>query len=140
MFLNNQQSSVPPLRYQVLQPTKAMKMPLPSRMFKGIANSIAPSLSKLFNISFRLGCFPSSWKTSSVVPILKIHISRRPQIYRPISLLPIMSELLQQHIHPYITISPSETNTLSNRQWGFQGGRLTVTALLTDILMSGLKC
>jgi len=63
--------SVPPLHYQVLQPTQAMKTPLPGRMFKGIANSIAPSLSKLYNISFRLGCFPNSWKTSSVVPIPK---------------------------------------------------------------------
>ena len=66
MFLNNQQSSLPPLHYQVLQPTQVMKTPLPGRMFEGIANSIAPSLSKLFTISFRLG-----WKTSSVVPILK---------------------------------------------------------------------
>ena len=73
MLLNNQQSSVPPLHYQVLQPTQAMKTPLPGRMFEGIANSIAPSLSKHFTIklSFRLGCFPNSWKTSSVVPILK---------------------------------------------------------------------
>jgi len=44
-------------------------MPQPGRMFKDIANCIAHSLSKLFNISLRLGCFPNSWKTSSVVPM-----------------------------------------------------------------------
>ena len=60
-----------------------------------------------------------------------IALKRRPQNFRPISLLPIVSELLEQHIHQYITISPSETNSLSNRQWGFQVGRLTATALLT---------
>ena len=42
-----------------------------AQMLKGTAHSIAPSLTKLFNISISQGRFPECWKTSSVVPIPK---------------------------------------------------------------------
>ena len=42
-----------------------------AQMLKGTALSIAPSLTKLFNISIRQGHFPECWKTSSVVPVPK---------------------------------------------------------------------
>ena len=104
---------------------------LSGRMLKGIANTIAPSLSKLFNISLKLGRFPNIWKTSAIVPIPKNSNRKEASNYRPISLLPIVSKLLERHVHRYITMFLNEANPLSNRQWGFQVGRSTVTALLT---------
>ena len=104
---------------------------LSSRMLKGTANSIAPSLTRLFNISIKLGRFPKDWKTFSVVPIPKISNHKEATNYRPISLLPIVSKMLERHIHQYITTSLSVTNPLSNGQWGFQTGRSTITALLS---------
>ena len=39
------------------------------RMLKVTALSIAPSITKLFNLSIKLGCVPQTWKLSNVVPI-----------------------------------------------------------------------
>ena len=114
-----------------LDPSKASGPDgLSGRMLKGIGSSIAPSLSKLFNISLKLGRIPSSWKTSSIVPIPKNSNHKEATNYRPISLLPIVSKLLERHVHRYITLFLSQTSPLSNTQWGFQTGKSTITALL----------
>ena len=102
-----------------------------ARMLKCTADSIAPSLTKLFNISINLGRFPESWKTSSVVPIPKSSNHKEASNYRPISLLPVVSKILERHFHQHITSYLSEANPLSNKQWGFQAGKSTVTALLS---------
>ena len=96
------------------------------KMLKYTATSVAPSLAKLFNISIKLGHFPTCWKTSSVVPIPKSSQHNEGANYRPISLLSVVSKLLERHIHQVITIHLNENRPLSNMQWGFQ----SVTALL----------
>ena len=102
-----------------------------ARMLKSTAHSIAPSLTKLFNISISLGHFPQCWKMSSVVPIPKSSNHKEASNYRPISLLPVVSKLLERHFHQHITKFLNEVNPLCNRQWGFQPGKSTVTALLS---------
>ena len=102
-----------------------------AQMLKGTAHSIAPSLTKLFNISISQGRFPECWKTSSVVPIPKSTNRSEATDYRPISLLPVVSKMLEQHFHQYITKHLNEHHPLSNKQWGFQSGKSTVTALLS---------
>ena len=42
-----------------------------SGMLKATAHPIAPSLTKLFNISITIGKIPGKWKLSAVVPIPK---------------------------------------------------------------------
>ena len=100
------------------------------RMLKHTATSIAPTLAKLSNISIKLGHFPTCWKTSSVVPVPKPSKHNEVANYRPISLLPVVSKLLERHIHQAITTHLNEIRPLSNKQWGFQPGKSTVTALL----------
>ena len=68
------------------------------RMLKHTATSIAPFLAKLFNISIKLGRFPTCWKTSSVVPVPKSSKHNEVANYRPISLLLVVSKLLERHI------------------------------------------
>ena len=41
-----------------------------------------------------------------------------------------MSKLLERHIHEVVISHLNETCPLSNKQWGFQSGKSTVTALL----------
>ena len=65
------------------------------RMLKHTATSIAPSLAKLFNISIKLRRFPTCWETSSVVPVPKSSKHNEVANYRPISLLPVVSKLLE---------------------------------------------
>ena len=101
-----------------------------ARMLKSVAASITPSLTKLFNMSLMTGSIPTQWKKSMVVPIPKNSNTSSPTNYRPISLLPIVSKLLERHVYSVI-LSHFETHyPLSSVQWGFLEGRSTVTALL----------
>ena len=99
-------------------------------MLKATASSIAPSVTKLFNLSIQSGCFPVLWKMSIVVPVPKLRDHSNPSNYRPISLLPILSKLLERHIYVLISEHLTLSHPISNYQWGFQAGKFTVSALL----------
>ena len=102
-----------------------------AKMLKGTALSITPVLTRLFNMSIEHGIFPEKWKLSSVVPIPKDGDRTNPSNYRPISLLSIVSKMLERHVHYLITEHLSSNHPLANTQWGFQSGKSTATALLT---------
>ena len=70
-----------------------------AQMLKGTAHNIAPSLTKLFNISISQGHFPECWKTSSV-PIPKSANRSEATDYRPISLV---SKMLEHHFRQCVT-------------------------------------
>ena len=54
-----------------------------------------------------------------------------PSGYRPISLLPALSKLLEKHIHSIILEHLDNNALISDSQWGFQAKKSTVTALLS---------
>jgi len=93
-------------------------------MLKGTAVSIALSLTLQFDIGN--SCFPNCWKKSSVVPIPKASAHDSPTNYRPISLLSIVSKLLEMHIHFLLTLHLDENDPISEQQWGYQQGKSTV--------------
>ena len=103
-----------------------------ARMLKSTAASIAPSVAALFNLSLQLGRIPKEWKKSRVVPIPKVSSPKSPENYRPISLLSVLSKVLERHVYNLIA-SHLEMNPLSDTQWGFRPGRSTVSALLTVV-------
>ncbi len=100
-------------------------------MLKCTAGAIAPSVTKLFNLSIQSGQPPTAWKCSNVVPIPKKQGPMRPNDFRPISLLPILSKVLERHFHCLISDHLSEHSPLSDCQSGLQPGKSTVSALLS---------
>ena len=70
------------------------------------------------------------WKTSVIVPIPKASDMSAPSNYRPISLLPLLSKLLEKHFHFLISQHLQSRHIFSNSQWGFTEGRSTVAALI----------
>ena len=119
------------LRIMSLDCTKASGLDgISAFMLKSVAHSISPSLTELFNLSIAQGCFPQCWKLSSIVPIPKSKNHTECSAYRHISLLSIVSKLLEKHIL-HLSCHLLESNRLSNHQWGFQAGKGTVAALLT---------
>ena len=75
--------------------------------------------------------FPSDWKFARVVPIPKGGDHQSPSNYRPISILPIISKLLEKHVHNLLYQHLSNNCLLSPNQWGFTEGKSTTTALLS---------
>ena len=101
-------------------------------MLKGTAISIAPVLTELFNLSLTCGRIPSKWKLSSVVPIPKSSGNAdNPSNYRPISLLSVVSKIIERHIYSIVFEHLADQEFLSATQWGFCPGKSTVTALVS---------
>ena len=100
-------------------------------MLKTTAKSIAPPLAQLFNLSFPTGKFPEIWKIASIVPIPKAGDKSDPSNYRPISLLSIVSKLLEKIVYAILWDHLLEHAPISDRQWGFRRGESTTTVLLS---------
>lgn len=101
-------------------------------MLKSTASSIAYPLSHIFNLLLQSGILPSDWKHSHVVPIPKTKSpSSSPSDYRPISLLPIISKVLERHVYNFIFDFCNRHDVISNSQFGFRPGFSTVSALLS---------
>jgi len=99
-------------------------------MLKKTALSNTPAVTELFNISIRLGELPDEWKVSRVSPIPKTDKHSDPGSYRPISLLSILSKLLEKHIRNILLAHFEEHHPISTQQWGFTCGKPTTGALL----------
>ena len=66
-----------------------------SKMLKSTTYSISHPLSLLFNQSISFGTFPSEWKCSHITSISKSTSPSSPSCYRSISLLYLVSKLLE---------------------------------------------
>ena len=115
---------------QGLNPSKAPGPDnLPTKILKDFAHDLAPSITTLFNSSISEGTVPSAWKHANVIPLHKKGDKHTTSNYRPISLLPVISKVLERCIYNRIIdfILPK----LTNLQHGFLRNRSTATQLLT---------
>ena len=69
---------------------------IPARVLRETVDMIASSLTKLFNESFQHGIKPDNWKVPNVALVCKKGRKDRVENYRPISLLPLVSKVLER--------------------------------------------
>ena len=100
------------------------------KMLKCSSAGIAHTICNLFNLSIATGTFPTEWKTGRITPIPKGTNSSHPSGYRPISVLPAISKLIEHHIKSIIESFLNSNSPISSRQWGFMSKRSTVSALI----------
>ena len=93
------------------------------RMLKNTACSIAPALTKIFNLSISTGIVPDEWKLSHVVSIPKCNKYDEVSGYRPISLLSNCSKMLEKHVSHLLTMHLKTHCPLSPNQWGVTAKR-----------------
>ena len=71
---------------------------IPCRVLKDSAEILAEPISQIFNMS--LGPkFPEGSRTVKVKPIFKKGKNKEPKNYRPVSLLPVMSKVIERVVH-----------------------------------------
>ena len=101
---------------------------IPGRLLKELVNEIAPSLHKLFNLSLSLGVVSTKWKFANGTPVYKREDPIFECNYRPISLLCVLSKVIERCVfnHCYHHLS----SVLYHLQRGFLRKRSTVTQLL----------
>lgn len=86
------------------------------------------------------GIFPDSWKEAVVQPIPKVKQPASLADLRPISLLPVLSKILERIIHKQLTGYLNINGILPSCQSGFRRNHSTVTALLkvTDDILRAI--
>ena len=102
---------------------------IPARLLRECAVQIAPSLTDLYNLSLSSGKIPTEWKTANVTPVFKKDSKNSVSNYRPISLLPIVSKVLEKCILK--KVFNHFEKYLSDFQFGFIKGRSCVSQLLS---------
>jgi hypothetical protein len=100
-----------------------------TRVLKECSAALAKPVQQLFNQSIEEATLPSEWKTANVVPIHKKGPKTEVSNYRPVSLLPIISKVLERSILNKIIdiISPE----ISKLQHGFMRGKSTTTQIIS---------
>ena len=83
-----------------------------SILLKAAFKVLAVELTHLINESIRTSSFPDTWAVGSITPILKEGDPLDPGNWRPISILPLPSKLLERAIH-YQIISHLDNNNIS---------------------------
>ena len=56
----------------------------------------------MINISLHTGVFPDVLKEARIIPIHKGGPSEDPSNYRPISILPIVSKVIEKHVTKHL--------------------------------------
>jgi len=82
-------------------------------------------------LSLQSGQFPDAWKEAQVVPILKKGSASDKQNYRPVSLLSVVSKVLEMIIHEQLAEYFEKNKLLPPEQHGFRRKRSTTSALLS---------
>ncbi len=118
--------------YDILQSLKVNKAAGPDgltpRLLRLCSSGIATSLAILFNRSYAEGCFPDDWKHALVIPIFKKGDRHTLGNYRPISLLSVVSKVMERVVYNklYKFLAP----VLSANQSGFKKKDGTALQLL----------
>ena len=104
---------------------------IPGRLLKECASEIAPSLTRLINLSLRVGCVPKDWKCANIVPVFKKGNKEDVTNHRPISLLSLVSKIAEScglaHFYSFIA------GNIYPLQHGFVKGHSTITQLLDTV-------
>ena len=124
-----------------LKPNKAVGLDkLSARLLKDASNVIAQTLTGLINKSFSDGVFPRVWKCAKVIALFKDGDKSIKDNYRPISILPTISKIIERSAHIQLSSFLEVNRLLSQSKFGFQLKRSTSIALIdfTDQVLENM--
>ena len=124
-----------------LSPNKASGIDnLSGKFLKDRADVLALPISQFCNLSISLSTFPQHCKIAKLKPQYKKQSCTEPKNFRPISLLPLLSKLIEKTIHDQVQNYCNENNIFFSFQSGFRGKHSTDTCLtyLHDKILKGL--
>ena len=99
---------------------------------KSVAAELAPPIQHLINTSLRTSKFATRWKTSKLIPLLKSSDKNKllPSSYRPISILPTISKLVEKAAQAQLFMHMEDNGLLNTSMHAYRTGHSTTTALL----------
>ena len=93
---------------------------------KVLSEVLKGPLSVVFNKSITEGVFPQNLKKSEIVPLYKAKEKYLQSNYRPISLLPVMSKVLEKIVYKRLYLFLTERSILFESQYGFRKDHNTI--------------
>ena len=103
---------------------------IPIKLIKIAKHEILIPLVDICNSSFSQGCFPSKNKLAEVIPIHKDGPTEDVTNYRPISLLPAFSKIMEKLMAKRLSTFLELHSILFPKQFGFRSGYSTTHSLI----------
>ncbi|MEW8546816.1 MAG: reverse transcriptase family protein [Candidatus Thiodiazotropha sp.] len=103
------------------------------RLLKLASPYIVDEICFICNHSITSSVFPSKWKEAKVSPLYKSGPHEDLNNYRPISILPTLSKVLEKHVHDSLSKFLQQHELLHRTQSGFRAGHSCETALVNMI-------
>ena len=100
------------------------------KILKLSADVITPSILYIVNKSISISQFPDLWKEAKVKPLFKSGSKDDINNYRPISILPTVSKLIEKWVEKQFSQYLNEFNLLHKSQSGFRSRHSTESALI----------
>ena len=94
---------------------------------------VATPITSRFNLSFVSSEIPKDWKPAAVIPLFKGGDTLEPNCYRPISILPCLSKVLESQVNKQNTDHFESHRTFPAVQSGFRAGHGCTSATLKDL-------
>ena len=104
------------------------------------AKMLSKPIYDLINLSISLSSVPESCKVAKLKPLFKKGSKLEPKNFRPISLLPLISKVLEKVIHDQMQTFLTDTNIIYCYQSGFRKFHSTDTCLsyLNNKILKGI--
>ena len=118
-----------------IEPSKAAGIDnLNGKFSRDAAKAIALPITQLCNLSIKYSSFPSACKIAKLKPIFKKGSKTDPKNFRPISLLPLISKVIEKVVHDQTKKYLNDHDIIYNYQSGFQENHSTdfVLSFLND--------
>ena len=103
---------------------------IPTRFIKDSLFVIAFYVTVIINTSIVTGVYPSIWKHPLVDPNHKSGDINDPSNFRPVSILPVLSKVIEKIVESQLMNHLETNKLLSKTQHGFRKGLSTETALM----------
>ena len=93
---------------------------IPCKFLKDGANILAKHICQICNLSIKLSLFPHQCKIAKIKPLFKKGSKTDPKNYRPISLLPLISKIIERVIFDQTQEFLQKQNLFCRYQSGFR--------------------
>ncbi len=127
---------------QSLNPNKSTGLDnISPRFLKDGAVFLAEPVTHIVNLSISTCQVPADFKTARVKPLFKKNSKLEVGNYRPVSILPIMSKILEKSVYVQVEKYLKDNNLLFQHQSGFRSSFSTDTCLiyLSDLIRSEMS-
>ena len=99
-------------------------------IIKRVAKEIVKPLTQIFNLSISTGSVPEKLKIAKVIPIYKKQDAEIFSNYRPVSLLPCFSKILERLVFDQCINYINTYEILNDKQFGFRSKHSTYMAII----------